>query len=222
MEGEEREEIPWSSLVAQVDENTDKRWYIVAGIVAALVFAVAAIRFVGVTGQGGQPIPQAIIPDTTSTAASQETQATLVVAEDELTARSDEGPNTDVEARAEWFVTDFFTLDGSSETIRSIRQALSADLTDVVLPHEAGDGSEGRFVEWARVIALHDDGDEMFRVEVAYRSIVGTESGFERMPVEFVSLTIDRSNAIPVVTSLPVRSQPWAVAGGHDGTDVGG
>jgi hypothetical protein len=107
---------------------------------------------------------------------------------------------------AEWFVTDFFTRDGSSETLASLEAIVERDLVES-LPHQSPPDRD-QFVEWARAFGVSQSNDAV-EVSVAYRSVSQIEGGFVRNPVEAVIVTVAseggswRVGALPAPTVLP-------------------
>jgi hypothetical protein len=206
MESEEFEQIPWSSLVAQQDDGIDKRIYLAIGVVAVLVIAVLGMRLVG---GSPQPVPpQAAVVDTTPTPLVAEEPAStpptsMIIAEADLRAEeplAEASADRLTEVTAEWFVTDWFTRDGSEETIRSITATLAPGLLVDTLPHEAPETVA--FVEWAKSVGSETT-DEGVAVTVAYRVIRRTDSGFVREPVEMVVVTLSRDGDDVSVVALP-------------------
>lgn len=209
MEHEEREEIPWSNLVAHVEEGSDRRWYIVAVAVGIVVVAFVGLRFLGTTSGGVEPadIGAPTSSTTTTVAETSPSEGALIVAEEELTTEAEVG-TMHVVTRAEWFVADFFTVDGSDATEADLRAALGDDLTDVDLPH-GDEAMPETFVEWAKAIAVRDLQPSSFEVDVAYRAITASEGGYERSAVTFVTVGVTMSDGVPLVDMLPVPTDPW-------------
>ncbi len=89
-------------------------------------------------------------------------------------------------ARAEWFVTDYFTVDGDG----SLADGVNAVLPDVVdIP--TTDGSAISYVEWARAVEVTDHRDGSFDVIVWFRTLVGdVEGGFARTDVRAVHVKL--------------------------------
>lgn len=206
METEEFEQIPWASLVAQQDEGVDKRLYLAVGIVGLLVIAVFGMRLVG---GGGQPVPpqdaslspQSSEPIVTPTSLTPPTS--VVISEADLRAVESEAmPSLDhlTEVTAEWFVTDWFTRDGSTETVRSIRTALAPTVAVASLPHD--DATAVTFVEWAKAVESETTADGV-AVTVAYRMIRQTDDGFARDPVATVVVELKRDGDDVTVVALP-------------------
>ncbi len=212
MEPEELEQIPWANLVAEQTDGIEKRIYAGVGVVGLLVVLILAMRMFG---GGGQPVPPHVesFPSVSAAATVVEvvpTPSPMVVAEADL--RAEEAPvpvqaSHDIlaEVTAEWFVTDWFTRDGSGETVRSIRAVLSPDLRSMDLPHDEPD-SGVVFVEWAKTIEIETISQVAVSVTVAYRSIRQTGEGFVRNPVEMVVVILDISEDSAMVTALPIQS----------------
>jgi len=207
MESEEFEQIPWANLVAEQTDGIDKRIYVAAGVVGILIVAVLGVRLLSVGGQPEPPAP--IAAEVTEPSPVESLPPTPMVAA-EADLRADDAAPTDprdrlVEVSAEWFVTDWYTRDGSEETMRSIRAVLSSELLASPLPHEAED-LPGTFVEWAKTIETRSTADGSVEVTVGYRLIRETEDGFVREPVETVAVTIVRSEDSIQVVSLPAAA----------------
>ncbi|MFV1970029.1 MAG: hypothetical protein ACC683_03375 [Acidimicrobiia bacterium] len=207
MESEEFEQIPWSNLVAEQDDGIDRRIYLAVGAVGLLVIAVLGMRLFGA---GAQPVPPQLagleLPPTSVAAAEPmpATPTSMIIAEADLRVEEPAAAQASdilVEATAEWFVTDWFTRDGSQETVRSIKAALSSSVVPEAIPHET-EGEPVTFVEWARTIASEVTPDG-FDITVAYRAIRETEGGFVRDPVRIVVLTVERNDSGVRVVSLP-------------------
>lgn len=208
MESEELEQIPWANLVAEQTDGIDKRIYMGVGVVAILVVLILGMR---VFGGSGQPVllPVESLPVVTAVEIAP-TPSPMVVTEADL--RADEAPvpvqassNLLAEVTAEWFVTDWFTRDGSGETVRSIRAVLSPDLQSMDLPHDEPD-ADVVFVEWAKTVEIETISQTTVGVTIAYRSIRQTDEGFVRNPVETVVVILDISDDSAMVTALPIQS----------------
>lgn len=212
MENEELEQIPWSALVAEVDDRPDRKWYMVGAGVALLALGWLAIQFLV---PGGQPTPEAA--PTTITEANPPTTdigSALVVSEDDLRSiEGSEGVDDDQRmaiARAEWFITDWHTSDGSEETLEASAAAL---LPSVALTDRA-DREEQTYVEWARATSVSQS-EGGFEVTVAYRT-VSTSDGlsYSREPVRADVVDVVFVDGVPLVAAVPsLVSDPWARSG---------
>lgn len=210
MEVEEHEQIPWSHLVAEVEPQVDRRIYLVGGAVASVVLLIVAMRFFGSTAAA--PVPQevaAAMPAPTGT--EQVATATVPVVVTTVGAISEADLMADVPAGnpasidtarlvAEWFVTDFFTRDGSTATLASLEERLRSQASEA-LPH-GNDMEPNQFVEWAKVFSLVPTavGQE---ASVAYRAVRATNDGFVRDPVRAVAVSLFHDGERWLVDSLP-------------------
>ena len=210
MEREELDQIPWSQLAVDVDHGVDRRWYVVGIAVGVIVVVVLGFRLLA--GTGGQPIPAPVAddpqvpttapapPDTTTSTTRPITEADLRVA----------APPTDAADRltslvAEWFVTDWYTLDGASETAAAVRARLADGGTAIDIPHE-GAVAEPTFVEWARAFAIEVDGD-VTRVSVAFRRIRTLDGVFVRDPVAAAIVELMRTGDRWTVSGTPIPTE---------------
>jgi hypothetical protein len=126
-------------------------------------------------------------------------------------------------ARAEWFVTDYFTADLEPNGSADVRTALpaGADLPD--LPQDAA-GSLS-YVEWARAFRVEDVGIGRYVVGVAFRSLgAPPDRGFYRLPVRAVEVLVEVTAEggsvvvdLPRPVALPAAPEPaaWPVESGE-------
>lgn len=218
MDAEEYEQIPWANLVADAQPGIDKRVYIAGGILAAIVVLfIGARAFGGGTVIQAAPAPEPVaVADATpfdlgpdSPFAPPPLAPIVSVSEADLMAGVGEtfgdpsaSGNETPKLIAEWFVTDFFTRDGSAETLASLESVLAGDETAAELPHREHDGF-GAFVEWAKTFDVvdHETGVE---VSVAYRTVHEEEGGFVRDPVRAVSVVLTVGPDGWLVDALPL------------------
>lgn len=208
MDSEELEQIPWSSLVADQSQAVDRRLYLAIGVVGVVIAAIFGTRLFG--GSAPQPTPpetdvqQAVlnVEETTSTAG-------LVVSEADLMAVSPVEQLEDVRLRAvafaEWFVTDYYTTDGSPETSRSLMELFATAAGDPDIPHLADPPPPATYVEWARSIDLRHVGDSEVEVDVLFRTITESSDGFVRNPVEAVTVVLLVDSKDPGIAGPPVE-----------------
>lgn len=212
MDREEREEIPWSALVAEADGGVDRRWYVVAIVVGVLVAAVLGFQLLG---GHPQPTPMATAVDgpTTSTAVGDPvgTEPSVIVAESDLVAGGLRGTDRVTELIAEMFVTDFFTNDGAEETTRSVAAAVSPDLRKEVDAVRSA-MEDTTFVEWAKVFAIDPPDDGVAAVRVAYRAIVATADGFDRLPLAAVEVRVASERGSAPVRTGAIVSLPRSIS----------
>ncbi|MGI9666812.1 MAG: hypothetical protein ACR2N2_06885 [Acidimicrobiia bacterium] len=207
MEHEERDEIPWSSLVAEVEESLDRRWIIVGAVVLAIVVGFVGIKLFDQPTQPTLPSSSPIAEG--DPVAATTTSTVQVLSEEDLRANDEGSFDVLVSTRAEWFVSDFFTVDGSAETVLSIRGAMVPDLRLEPIPHD--EDEEHTYVEWARTYRITRGASGAYVAEVAFRSIISSEGVFERLPVRTVKMEIEMRDGVPLVATIPadVVSSEW-------------
>jgi len=207
---EEFEQIPWSSLVAEQTAGVDRRVYLAVGVVAVLVAAILGSRMIGGTTQ---PAPLALppveveVPDTSRSEAMTTPSSTVgvVVSEADLMAALPTLDPTDSRLAvvfAEWFVTDYFTTDGSIETEESVAALMS--LSSSPDPRELPRPPDGTYVEWARATDVAAADESSLAVRILFRTISSTSDGFVRDPVAAVSVSIVTSGDAAGVAGPPV------------------
>jgi hypothetical protein len=212
VDSEEFEQIPWSGLVAQAQPSVDPRWYAVGGVVGAIVIVLLVMRMFSGSAPPDvvpvlaneplpeQPVPAPAVEPPTVVTEGAITEADLMAIDEPGVVRED----VDVQRLvAEWFVTDYFTRDGSAETIASLEAVLADVDAAGDLPHHEDDGAE-TFVEWARAFAYEYAGEDLVDVSVAFRTVHRGEDGFVRDPVRAVVVGIRNWNTTPVVASVPI------------------
>lgn len=121
--------------------------------------------------------------------------------------------------RAEWFVQDYFTVDGDEEIATNLRNLIA---TGADLPHGSPAGSS--YVEWARAVAVTSPMPAEYVVEVAFRTVLSTDGeAFMRTPVRAVAVTVtvdvDGSVTIDGLPA-PVRLSAAAWRASTRGTDA--
>jgi hypothetical protein len=207
MDNEEFEQIPWSSLMTDTAQGVDPKVYVAVGVVGLLVAVIFGVRMFG--GSSGQPTPPVDTPAApVSVSEAATTTSGMIVSEADLMAGPsvitiDAGALRQV-AFAEWFVTDYFTVDGSSENERSLRELLVPAASSLLLPHSGDTPSPATYVEWARSVDVRDIGDALVEVDVVYRTITETDAGFVRDPISAVVVTVRSTEADAGITGLPV------------------
>jgi hypothetical protein len=217
METEEFEQIPWSQLIPESDDGRKRTLYVAAGVVVALVAGVVAARSFRaseptVVDLPAQPAPAAE-PDAAATAepvptAAPEPSAAPAVAGDplseaDLMAVLPEEEGRVAAARAEWFVTDYFTVDGGAGAAERMA-GIVPDALVGFLPHGAG-ATGLSYVEWARAFRVEPGGAAEYAVSVAYGSVASVAGGpIVRQPVAAVEVTVRFNDAgEPEVAGLP-------------------
>lgn len=212
MDSEEFEQIPWSGLVAQAQPSVDPRWYVAGGVVGAIVIVLLAMRmFSGSSAPAPapilaldppveQPAPDVIVEPEVRPGEGAITEADLMAIDG---TDSGLGDTNVLRLVSEWFVTDYFTRDGSTATIESLENVLGTGELTPDLPHLADDGDE-MFVEWARAFAFERAGENLVEVSVAFRTVHRADDGFIRDPVRAVVVGIEDWDTSPLVASEPV------------------
>ncbi|MCB2224910.1 MAG: hypothetical protein KQH83_12140 [Actinobacteria bacterium] len=220
---EEVEHIPWGELLAPPDDGRRRFLYLVAGALAALVLGVIVARMFASpstapadTGAAAAPVtaasaagaPPSTLPAGTVAPAAPTTTTTTVAppvlySEADLMAFPPDLARRAAIARAEWFVTDYFTADLEPNGTADIRGALPAGVVLPVMPQDSGAGLS--YVEWARAFRVEERADGTFVVGVAYRLLgAPPEQGFQRLAVRAVEVRVAVSEAGgSVVLDLP-------------------
>lgn len=213
MEREELDQIPWSTLVAEVDDGPDRRWFFLAGAVGLAILGYLVLQLVA---PGGQPDPADQAAPPTSSSSTTVARPEVIVAEDDLRGEApviDPGVSAEqlaAVARAEWFVTDWFTSDGSQATADSLIDAVASPA--IIRP--PFDEEITTYVEWARATGVEPTADGL-SVTVAYRQIVSEDAAaFVRQPVATVDVQITFDGGVPLVSAAPRSSDdPWTGSG---------
>jgi hypothetical protein len=156
--------------------------YVAAGAVVALVLGVLASRSVGTSPPAASPVTDITSPPVTG-AAVPPTSQPLSEADLRADLETGDGGAAAAAMRAEWFVTDYFTLDGAGGRQAELAGALGRAFSTV-----ASDATT--YVEWAKAWEVVAEGDGGYRVSVAYRSITAAEAGFERGLVHGVAVRV--------------------------------
>jgi hypothetical protein len=217
---EEVEHVPWSDLMEESDERRRRVIYLASGLVGALVLGVvlarvwwapavpaaAPVESVPTTLAGEvPPVPTTSIPELP------------LYSEADLMADPPDPASRAAVARAEWFVTDYFTADFEPSGSADVRSALpgGADLPN--LPQDGGDSIS--YVEWARAFGVEEVGEGVYEVSVVFRALAAPpEAGFSRQAVKAVAVTIEVTPEggttvvdLPSPAALPLGpvADPW-------------
>jgi hypothetical protein len=210
MDDEQFEHIPWSRLIDEQGPGWRRVASIATGIVLAVVIGIIGVRWLNGPdhGEAASPATTTVIATTvpdemSSTAATVAT--TMVMSEADLIA-ADPAPGIDIDvrARAEWFVTDFFTVDGDPEAGDEIRQAFVSDAVIPPLPHDETDPGGVSFVEWARAYRIETIEPGRFAVDVAFRTVrLAEDGGYRRGPVHAVEIIVVAAGSEVGIADLP-------------------
>ena len=177
LQEEQYESIPWSHLVEQARPQP---WltYVAAAAVVAVVIGVVVAR------NSRPSLPVQDEGSTTSTMPATTTSVAPLSERDLLSASAlDEGALA-AAMRAEWFVRDYFTVDGAGGRPEELTGALGWS-------PPAGDEPGITYVEWARAWSVLPAGTGRYRALVAFRSITETEDGFQRGLTRGVAVEVD-------------------------------
>ncbi len=232
---EEVEHIPWGELMASAGDGRRRALFLAAGALGALVLGVVITRAVSVPGAPApEPVPVAVVTSTTlatpvtvlvpapvpeTTTTTTTLPAPVLYREADLMAFPPDWAARAAVARAEWFVTDFFTADLEPNGTADLRGALPAGVELPEMPQDAVAGLS--YVEWARAFRVEEGADGVYRVAVAYRMLgAPPERGFQRLPVRAVEVRVAVSDAggsvvvdlpTPIVMPVGPNPEPWPV-----------
>lgn len=185
---EHYESIPWDSLVTD-DARRRRRWaYLGIGLVVALALGGAIGRALSPVGG---PVTTTGAAAATATVAEVTTTVVRAVASEEeaLTVRS----------HAEWFVADYFTVDGSDVTRQSVIDRLPAGAE---VPEPTGDGRS--FVESVFTTSVEPIGAEQFRVVLVVRSLAAPDGvSYLRQPARAVEVLVELTADGAAIVDLP-------------------
>ncbi len=199
-ESEEVEYVPWEALAPSPPAGPGRKvGYVVAAALGAAALAVMVTRAVWVPRP--EPPPPSTGPVLPTTLPTAPAPAPSLYTEADLMAVLPAATQLAAVARAEWFVTDYFTRDRSPGWLDELRRSLPPG----VLPdQEAGDGSVASYVEWARALETEAGTDGTQRVVVAFRVLtVDGEGLHRRLPVRLVAVSVDATAPAPSVLDLP-------------------
>lgn len=210
------ESIPWEELRDLGDTSRRRRtWYLIAGaaVVAVLIFSVAR------TFSAPDPMI-AVVTATTSPAAADASSlppvgtvptippldsppaGPTVFSEADLMAGEDDWAEDDSPGRwqaasySEWFVLDFFTLDGSDRRAALQRWLDSATFAE---PSDALS-----YVEWVRTLQVEPLVDGRWRSVVGVRRLVSSDGvGYTRLPTQAVEVVVDLGTQVPAIVDVP-------------------
>ena len=212
------ESIPWEELRDLGDTSRRRRtWYLVAGaaVVAVLIFSVARtfsapdpqITAAPVTTPPpGESLPppasQSSLPTLPSLHPLGDEPVAMTEADLMADAGSGEQQKTNdlnrwqAASHSEWFVLDFFTLDGTDR-----RESLQRWMNDTDSNLESDALS---YVEWVRTLQAEPLADGRWRTVVALRRLVSNDGAvYSRIPTQAVEVVVDLGTGIPTIVDLP-------------------
>lgn len=225
-EHEEFEQIPWSELTTRPPDGRRRLIYLVAGGLGALILVVLVARAF-MSSSPAEPVAPSVTlaqtETTATTAASMTTAAaaspapSLLYREADLMAFPATPGERAAVARAEWFVTDYFTADLEPTGSADVRAALPGGAAMPEMPQDSA-GSLS-YVEWARAFRVEEVAEGRYLVGVVFRSLgAPPERGFYRLPVRAVEVTVavaaDGGSTVidlPTPVALPAgpEADPW-------------
>lgn len=216
------ESIPWDELRDLGDTSRRRRlWYLVGGALVVAVLAFSVVRTFST------PDPRVVIPPTvppsppSSPAAPSSPEPAVdpaptysppllpatpaVMSEADLRAvenpTASDGDSQDGRRAAsysEWFVLDYFTLDGTEQP----------DLLEYWLPgiNRPLDTSARplSYVEWVRTLWAEPVAEGRWRTVVALRRLVSVDgAAYSRLPTQAVEVVVDFGGGMPTIVDLP-------------------
>lgn len=208
-EHEEYEQIPWSQLTGGPPGGKRRIAYVIAAALGTLVLAVLVARaFLSSPGETVAPASTLAEEgeegeEVTSSTEPEPSALGLLYREADLMAFAAGPAERAAVARAEWFVTDYFTADLEPSGSADVRAALPAGAEVPDLPQDAA--ASLSYVEWARAFRVEETGDGLFRVGVVFRALgAPPDRGFYRLPVRAVEVTVQvTEDGGSVVVDLP-------------------
>lgn len=182
------EHIPWAELVVPPREKRPWVAYLVAGAIAAVSLGALAARSIDRTPESAPSsvatTSAAPVVTTLPTAAPEE----AILTEADLLAVVPGQGEVGAAARAEWFVTDYFSSGGDPAASRAVLDALPEGSR---LPAAGGPGSTS-YVEWVATSRIESVGNDRFRSTVLFRALVPADDGsYVRLPVQAVDVIVE-------------------------------
>ncbi len=205
---DEYEEIPWSTLLSEHRQGRTKTLYLAAAVIVAVVVGFVGIRWLTAPGHGDEPDFAAPVETTMAETAAEVVAATTttaaVLSEADLMAVQPSVAEMAAVARAEWFVTDYFTIDGPLP-----EELISAFVNDALLPDLPGSAdADISYVEWARAFDIRPTATG-YAVSVVFRSLTEEPDGaFARGPVRAVDVLVAVDGGETAIAELPIPILP--------------
>lgn len=204
---DEYEEIPWSTLLSEHRQGRTKTLYLAAAVIVAVVVGFVGIRWLTAPGHGDEPGFAAPVETSMAEVAAEvvvSTTTTAAVSEADLMAVQPSVAEMSAVARAEWFVTDYFTIDGPLP-----EELISAFVNDAMLPDLPGSAdADISYVEWARAFDIRPTATG-YAVSVVFRSLTEEPDGtFVRGPVRAVDVLVAVDGGETAIAELPIPILP--------------
>lgn len=197
---ERYESLPWEQV--RTSEPSDRRWMLIAaGAVVVVAVTASATRTLWPTPPLATPTMQ---PSTTAepipvpaSATQSQDQAPELITEADLRAISPESAERAVAAHAEWFVSEWLTIDGEpSDTA----PAMLPDGVDIPVVDE----SARSFVESVVTLSAREVRLGSWEVAVLVRSLSAFGDGaYVRIPARVFHVTVGLGDDGPFVSDLP-------------------
>jgi hypothetical protein len=218
---EELEQVPWQDLLAEAEPGDERRRvvYLGAGLVGAMLIGMVVTRMWWDPGPPAEPVSPAVVeeePESVGPVSMPEVPGLPLYSEADLMALPPDPGARAAVAKAEWFVTDYFTADFEPTGSADVRAALPGGVP-TSFPQ---DGIEGiSYVEWARAFRVEPSGDGAFRVGVVFRTLAAPpDRGFVRQPVRAVEVLVAvRPDGGASILDLPT---PIVMPAGPDPVDL--
>lgn len=206
---DEYEEIPWNTLLSEHRQGRTKTLYLAAAVIVAVVIGFVGIRWLTAPGHGDEDALATPVETTATVVAVDEaesipTTVATVLSEADLMAVQPSISELSAVARAEWFVTDYFTVDGPLP-----EELITAFVNDASLPDlpSPADGSVS-YVEWARAFDIRATANG-YAVSVVFRSLTEEPDGtFLRSPVRAVDVLVAVDGGETAIIDLPIPILP--------------
>lgn len=207
---DEYEEIPWSTLLSEHQQGRTRTLYLAAAVIVAVVAGFVGIRWL-TSPDHGDGSAVAAPADTTTIVAEEADESTTtttttiaVLSEADLMAVQPAIAELSAVARAEWFVTDYFTVDGPLP-----EELISAFVNDATLPDLPSPAeADISYVEWARAFDIRPTADG-YAVSVVFRSLTEEPGGaFIRSPVRAVDVLVAVDDGETAIADLPIPILP--------------
>jgi hypothetical protein len=204
--GEVYERIPWEML----DQKKGDRQWLVFAAAGAVVLGALAYSFMSNRSQAvpavqpvatGLPAPPAGSPVPVIPVAPQAPIPTspVIVAEADLYAVDPERLIDSAVAHAEWFITEYFTLDGSVQHTETL-----AALMPVGIPHPTAEEGTRVFVESVAAVEVEELQPLHYEVGVLVRYLKAVgEEGYQRQPPMLATVGVVVGEGGPRVTLPP-------------------
>lgn len=206
---EERQEvyerIPWETLEKK---SGDRQWLLIAVAGAVTAGALAYSFMQNQPGPVPEPLVQPVVtmaPPVGTVPPAPATTATtpLLVAEADLYAVDHAELAQRAAAHAEWFAVEYFSFDGSDQSLSSLQMLLPAG----VPPPEAPAGTQV-FVDWVVTQSVTESAALQFTVDVVVRSLLAQGDGaFVRQSPRLATIEVSIGD-----DGRPVVSRPPSVA----------